>query len=204
MLPRRNGARDSGALPLHWDCVSTGNNASAYVALGSNLPSQHGSPAQTIATAMDALAACGRICARSSLYQTQPVGLRDQPVFLNAAVALETVLEPEVLLEKLLAIEQRFGRDRRQSPRNGPRTLDLDLLLFGACILDQPRLRVPHPALAHRRFVLAPLAEIAPALRHPELHQTISELLAALPDEGENGIHSVLRLSAVIEEAWPA
>jgi 2-amino-4-hydroxy-6-hydroxymethyldihydropteridine diphosphokinase len=184
--------------------VSTEDNTVAYIALGSNLPSPHGSPAETLAAAIGALEACGEIRAESSIYRTQPVGFHDQPPFLNAVVALETTLGAQSLLEKLLAIEQRLGRNRLESPRNGPRTLDLDLLLFGNCVLTHPRLVVPHPALAKRRFVLAPLAEIAPTLRHPQLGQTIAELLAVLPDEGENAVDSVVRLGSLIEEARPA
>ena len=116
--------------------------------------------------------------ALSSLYETEPVGYHDQPAFLNAVVALETHLEPLPLLRALLAIERQLGRDRRQGPLKGPRTLDLDLLLMGDWIVADEELSLPHPALAKRRFVLAPLAEIAPELRHPESNQTMADLLA--------------------------
>jgi 2-amino-4-hydroxy-6-hydroxymethyldihydropteridine diphosphokinase len=162
----------------------------AYIALGSNL----GDRAQTLAAASDCLGRHGRIAARSSLYETEPVGYHHQPAFLNAVLALETQLEPLPLLHALLAIERELGRDRNQSVPNGPRTLDLDLLLLGDAIVAGEELTLPHPALAQRRFVLVPLAEIAPDLRHPQSNQTMAELLALLPDEGENGISAVRRL----------
>jgi 2-amino-4-hydroxy-6-hydroxymethyldihydropteridine diphosphokinase len=133
----------------------------------------------------------------SSLYETEPVGFHDQPAFLNAVLALETELDPLSLLHSLLAIERELGRDRSQGVRNGPRTLDLDLLLVGDAVVATEELTLPHPALIQRRFVLAPLAEIAPQLRHPQSNQTMAELLALLPDEGENRISAVRRLSVV-------
>jgi 2-amino-4-hydroxy-6-hydroxymethyldihydropteridine diphosphokinase len=110
-------------------------------------------------------------------------------------VALETHLEPLPLLRGLLAIERELGRDRIQGPAKGPRTLDLDLLVLGDSIVAGEELSLPHPALAQRRFVLAPLVEIAPGLRHPQSNQTMAELLALLPDEGENRIAAVRKLS---------
>ena len=166
----------------------------AYIALGSNLRSVHGTRAQTLGAASDRLNRLGRVVAHSSLYETDPVGYRDQPAFLNAVVALGTGLEPLALLHALLAIERELGRDRSQGVVNGPRALDLDLLLQGDTILTSDELTLPHPALAQRRFVLAPLAEIAPLLRHPQRNQTIAELLAQLPDEGENRVSAVRRL----------
>jgi 2-amino-4-hydroxy-6-hydroxymethyldihydropteridine diphosphokinase len=169
-------------------------NHLAAIGLGANLPSPAGSPEKTIAAAIEDLAAAGTIVARSSLYRTEPVGFADQPPFVNAAVTLTTDLTPEALLALLLAIEHRYGRDRSSDLSNHPRTLDLDLLLVDDLILNSPSLTLPHPALATRRFVLAPLAEVAPDLRHPILKKNIAELLAALPAEGPNRIESVRKL----------
>jgi 2-amino-4-hydroxy-6-hydroxymethyldihydropteridine diphosphokinase len=164
----------------------------AYIALGSNL----GNRTEALSSAISHLSGLGRVVALSSLYETEPVGYHDQPAFLNAVVALETQLEPTPLLRGLLAIERQLGRDRSQGPLKGPRTLDLDLLLMGDWIVADEELSLPHPALVQRRFVLAPLAEIAPGLRHPQSNQTMADLLALLPDEGENRISAVRRLPA--------
>ena len=117
----------------------------AYIALGANLPSSAGLPEVTLAAAAQGLAAMGRIIARSSLYSTAPVGREDQPRFLNAVVALETQRSPRELLDSLLAIEQAFGRDRAASVPNGPRTLDLDILLYGDLAARRLRPRNPSP-----------------------------------------------------------
>jgi 2-amino-4-hydroxy-6-hydroxymethyldihydropteridine diphosphokinase len=166
----------------------------AYIALGSNLDSELGTRAQTLAAATERVGGLGRIAARSSDYETEPVGYHEQPPFLNAVLALETDLTPLDLLRALLAIEREFGRDRSHGVVNGPRTLDLDLLLMGDAILAGDELTLPHPALTGRRFVLTPLAEIAPHLRHPQRGQTVEDLLALLPDEGENRISAVRRI----------
>jgi len=162
----------------------------AYIALGSNL----GNREETLSAATDRLRGLGQVEAFSALYETEPVGNRDQPAFLNAVVALETALQPLPLLNALLAIERELGRDRSRGLPKGPRTLDLDLLLMGDNVLAGEELTLPHPALTQRRFVLAPLAEIAPHLRHPQTNQTMAELLAQLPDDGENRVSAVHRL----------
>jgi 2-amino-4-hydroxy-6-hydroxymethyldihydropteridine diphosphokinase len=149
----------------------------AYVGLGANI----GEREETLRRAVALLAAADRVdvVQVSELRETDPVGMVDQPRFLNGAVALETTLEPQELLETLLRIERELGRVRGE--RWGPRAIDLDLLLYSDDVVDQPGLRIPHPRLHERRFALEPLAELDPALevagRGP-----VSELLAALDD----------------------
>jgi 2-amino-4-hydroxy-6-hydroxymethyldihydropteridine diphosphokinase len=149
----------------------------AYVGLGSNLGDREG----TIRAAVAALAADPHIdvVAVSALRETDPVGPVEQPQFLNGALALETDLGARELLERLLAVERRFGRVREGVPPQGPRTLDLDLLLFGDESIDEPGLRVPHPRLYERRFALEPLAELAPDVELPGLGP-VKEILAGL------------------------
>jgi 2-amino-4-hydroxy-6-hydroxymethyldihydropteridine diphosphokinase len=115
----------------------------------------------------------------STLRDTDPVGFLDQPQFLNGVVELETALTPRTLLETLLELERVFGRDRSASPRQGPRTLDLDLLLYGNETISEPGLEVPHPRLRERRFVLEPLAELDPTLEVPGMGR-VETLLAEL------------------------
>src|SRR3984957_16807992 len=160
----------------------------AYIGLGSNLPSPAGHPDATLAAALPQLASIGRIAARSSLYSPAPVGLANQPRFFNAVLSIDPALAPRPLLAALLFIERLFGRDRATAVPNGPRTLDLDILLYGDLILSEPGLEIPHPRLAQRAFVLVPLAEIAPTLRDPRSGLTAAQLVSNLaPDETSSG-----------------
>jgi 2-amino-4-hydroxy-6-hydroxymethyldihydropteridine diphosphokinase len=149
-----------------------------YLGLGSNV----GDREANLRDAIERLRALGEVVAVSSLYETEPVEFVAQPWFLNCAVALETERMPKLLLAALLAIEQQMGRRRTIS--KGPRTIDIDILLFGKSVVDTTALVVPHPALHERRFVLEPLAEIAPEVRHPVLKKTMRELRDALPKAG--------------------
>lgn len=117
----------------------------------------------------------------SSVYETAPMYFREQENFLNMVVEGRTTLPPTDLLQRVLDIEQEMGR-RRTVP-NGPRLIDIDVLFFGECLVDTPQLRVPHPKLQERRFVLEPLVEIAPDLKHPVTGESMRALLAAAPDE---------------------
>ncbi len=146
--------------------------ARAYVGLGSNLGDRE-------AALRSALEQLGEgVVAVSSFRETDPVGYLEQPPFLNAAAALETELDPRALLERLLAIERELGRTR-DGPRFGPRTIDLDLLLYEDRVIDEPGLVVPHPRMGERRFVLEPLAELDPNLAVPGQGR-VSDLLARL------------------------
>jgi 2-amino-4-hydroxy-6-hydroxymethyldihydropteridine diphosphokinase len=149
----------------------------AFVGIGSNL----GEPESQIGSAVELLAAEDGIelVAVSTLRETEPVGYLDQPSFLNGAARVETELPARELLKRLLAIESRLGRVRGEGPRFGPRTIDLDLLVYGDQTIDEPGLTVPHPRLAERRFVLEPLAELAPDLEIPGLGP-VQALLAEL------------------------
>jgi 2-amino-4-hydroxy-6-hydroxymethyldihydropteridine diphosphokinase len=149
----------------------------AFVGIGSNI----GEPERQIAAALSQLYSEDgiEVVAVSELRETEPVGYTDQPRFLNGAAALETTLSARELLERLLAIETRLGRVRGEGPRFGPRTIDLDLLVYGAETIDEPGLTVPHPRLAERRFALEPLAELDPDLEVPGLGP-VQALLARL------------------------
>jgi 2-amino-4-hydroxy-6-hydroxymethyldihydropteridine diphosphokinase len=151
-----------------------------YIGLGSNV----GDRAATIERGMDALNDAGvRIVKKSSLYETEPVDAPPQQWFLNAVVEAQTELMPQQLLRAIGKIEKAFGRQR--IVQRGPRTLDLDILLYGSSVVHARELEVPHPRLPLRQFVLVPLVEIAPALRHPSLDRSMTELLAATADTSQ-------------------
>jgi len=159
----------------------------AYLGLGSNV----GNREANLREALERLEAAGiRVTRRSSIYETEPQGLRDQPWFLNAVVEVETDLLAPQLLACMLAVEREMGR-RRLAP-NGPRNIDMDILFCGQSVIDAPELQLPHPRIAQRRFVLEPLAEIAPDLRHPVSGKTAREMLAALETQEVRRISIIL------------
>lgn len=147
----------------------------AYLSLGSNV----GDRENHLRDAISRLEKQGRIISVSSWYETEPVEFTAQDWFLNCAVVLETTRSPEQLMVELLHIEQEMGRLRTQ--RKGPRMIDIDILLLGDTVLDSEAVTIPHPAMHRRRFVLEPLAEIAPEAWHPVRKKTVRELLDALP-----------------------
>lgn len=152
------------------------------IGLGGNLPSQFGSPSGTLLAAVDALGQRAIIVRRlSPLYETAPVPVSDQPWYVNAVAAVETPLRPADLLLTLQRIEAQFGRVR--TVRNAARVIDLDILDYDGQLVDEAGLKLPHPRLAERAFVLYPLRDIAPAWRHPVTGKTIDALIAELPKE---------------------
>ena len=146
-----------------------------YLSLGSNV----GDRAANLRTAINRVSRLGDVMAVSSFYETEPVEFAAQPWFLNCAVELDTEKMPKQLLAGILDIEREMGRRRVQ--KKGPRTLDIDILLFGNSIIQTKGLTIPHPAMHERRFVLEPLVEIAPEARHPLTKRTVRELRDALP-----------------------
>lgn len=147
----------------------------AYLSLGSNI----GDREAALREAIQRLAAIGRVELVSSIYETEPVEVTDQPWFLNCAVAMETEKTPEQLLSEILSIEEEMGRRRVQE--KGPRNIDVDILLYGGAVVESPSLTIPHPAMQQRRFVLEPLAEIAPEARNHGSGRSVREMLEALP-----------------------
>jgi 2-amino-4-hydroxy-6-hydroxymethyldihydropteridine diphosphokinase len=147
-----------------------------YLSLGSNL----GDRERFLREAISRLPELGVIKQVSAFYETQPVEVqKEQPWFLNCALAMETELMPLEFLSRMLAVERSMGRVRTEP--KGPRTIDIDIVLFGNAVIDTPELTVPHPAMHQRRFVLEPLVEIAPAIVHPVLKRTVRDLLDSLP-----------------------
>jgi 2-amino-4-hydroxy-6-hydroxymethyldihydropteridine diphosphokinase len=166
----------------------------AYIGMGANLHSWAGAPEATLTAAAVRLESLGRVTGRSSLYSTEPVGFADQPRFVNAVVALETELSPRELLDRLLKLEQEFGRDRSGGIENGPRTLDLDILLFGDIEISEPGLEIPHPRLEERAFVLVPLREISPRIFDAGDGETMSQFPCISGKKCESGADAVVRI----------
>jgi 2-amino-4-hydroxy-6-hydroxymethyldihydropteridine diphosphokinase len=173
----------------------------AYIGMGGNLASWAGPPEASLVAAALRLESIGRVASRSSLYSTEPVGIAEQPRFVNAVVALEAELEPRQLLSELLAIELEFGRDRSAGLQNGPRTLDLDILLFDDVQIDELSLEVPHPRLTERAFVLIPLCEIAPEALDPRTGKTVTQLLHGLFPNSEGKSDAVVQIQG---DGWRA
>ena len=148
----------------------------AYLALGSNV----GDREQMLQSAIEKLQTPGLTIKRvSSVYETEPMYLKEQRQFLNLVVEAETELFPMMLLSRIQRVELALGR-RRAGPANGPRTIDIDILFYGGFTVRSAKLEIPHPRLHERRFVLAPMAEIAPDFRHPQMRRTMRELLGGV------------------------
>ena len=147
----------------------------AFLSLGSNI----GDRVANLKTAIERIGSLGEVIATSSIYETEPVEFLAQPWFLNCIVKLDTEKMPKQLLAGILTIEKEMRRHRQQ--KKGPRTIDIDILLFGNSVVETQGLTIPHPSMHERRFVLEPMSEIAPEVRHPVLKKRMRELLEALP-----------------------
>jgi 2-amino-4-hydroxy-6-hydroxymethyldihydropteridine diphosphokinase len=154
-----------------WRCLRR-----IYLSLGSNI----GDREANLRRAVEQLASQDmRVLHTSRIYETEPVDYVDQAWFLNQVVEAETALFPMQLLTRVGRVERELGRKR--TVRKGPRTIDIDILFYGAAVVETTRLEIPHPRIAERRFVLVPLAELAPELRHPVTHRTIRQMLESAP-----------------------
>ncbi len=154
------------------------------IALGANLPSKYGNPAQTLEKAVDSLEENGlKIIAKSRTYLTAPVPISDQPWYHNSAVSVKTELDAFQLLGLLQKIENEFGRIR--TIRNAPRVLDLDLISYNNQIIDKPELIVPHPRMHERAFVLYPMSELGDDWEHPLTYKTIDMMINEIPKNQE-------------------
>ena len=161
-----------------------------YLGLGSNI----GNREQMLQGAIDRLSAPNLIVKRvSSVYETEPVYLKEQRQFLNAVVEAETELFPMMLLSRIQKIELALGRKRSGAP-NGPRTIDIDILFYGSFTVTSEKLDIPHPRLHERRFVMAPMEELAPDFRHPRLHKTMRQLLAGVEGQKVRRVDAALVL----------
>jgi 2-amino-4-hydroxy-6-hydroxymethyldihydropteridine diphosphokinase len=152
----------------------------AAIGLGSNLESRFGDREANLREAVRRIGGLGEVRALSSFFDTEPVGFLEQPKFLNGALVLETELEPTALMRGLLGVERAMGREREGAVTKGPRVIDLDLLLYGDEVMATEELTLPHPEMHARRFVLEPLAEIAPEWMHPVIGVTVQGMLERL------------------------
>lgn len=166
-----------------------------YLGLGSNLDDREAQLREALARLPESV----RVMAMSGVYETEPVGFTNQPSFLNAVARVETALEPAALLEVCAAVESAMGRQR--SFPDAPRTIDIDLLLYGDTVMDGPGLTLPHPRMLDRAFVLAPLAELAPAKRHPRTGRSIREHLEEVAVAGVERLFDGARLLERAREA---
>jgi 2-amino-4-hydroxy-6-hydroxymethyldihydropteridine diphosphokinase len=153
---------------------------SVYLSLGSNL----GRRDRNLAAAVQSLGSVFSGIRSSSIYETRPMYVEEQPKFLNMAIRGNCVIEPQELLRQILALELRLGRDRSHNVPKGPRIIDIDILLFGRRIIKEENLTIPHPLLKERQFVLVPLLELEPGLRDPETGRPLAESLERLGDQG--------------------